>query len=414
MNKKLLDMLGNKGLGHQNKDRKEPTVNDPLIDEALDEQGAQESHPDISSGHNEEASQSADDEGDMAITTSVPPSDELADAGSYDEAPSTSADLDDDTDDFDVQVSPPSKYASHNPNAKKKKIIAFSVASAIILGIAAFGYEQMKNEHAAEAQINKVRAEQPHVLSGKITNQELPASKVASTNPATEAAASLSPQSVQQQMQPHAHTASTTVPIIHIPKQKTSHPVAQASETPPPSSPRGGESAYLRWADSQIHQGGAPKEPVIPSSALSDTPPSGPGLTGSASPYSAPNPGYSAPSAPYTPMPEYHRPAFGLAIPGTQQPQKTANIGEPALPTTQGIRATVTQKTPPPYEVIRTLKRGGESYAYVIKNGAISTGHWVSFGHRFASGWIVGKVSNTRHTVTFSAPQGYAVTVGAR
>ncbi|WP_081577093.1 hypothetical protein [Acidithiobacillus thiooxidans] len=400
MNQKLLDMLGKKGLGKSDTSRKEPIVSasDPLIDEALSDTPVNlptdHETPNNDDYKMEPEQQTANLE---QPSTPEPHIDDPLVEGNHG------------LDDADVEISAPESYSGHSSlMTKKKKIVIFSTAVGVLLAISVFGYEEMKTENIASAQLYKIRSEQPKTLSGELGSTQT-TKAVRSTNPAAAAAASLNPDIIQKQMK----TEKITTPIINTETDQTHSsvpPDSPSSPSAPASTPSGGESAYVRWADSQIHQGAAPKEPIIPSSALSDTPPSGPGLNTGYTPSTNAANNYTPPA--YSPQPEYHRPSFGLAIPGAQQGPSSKHILP--LRNSDRITASVTQKTPPPYEVLRTVDRSGEEYAYVVRNGDISTGKWVSYGHRFASGWILGKISVASHSVSFSAPQGYSVSVGVR
>ena len=300
----------------------------------------------------------------------------------------------------------------------KFNLVVFGGTALAFAGIAYLGYSQMEAQSQAQRQMASIKAKEPKIIHGKIP--EAPASTVVSTPAPTAApaAASLNPKSIQAEMS-GASTSESTPESLPTQNTVAINPLkpAAAQDNPPPTS---STSAYLRWADSQIHQTGGPREPTVPQSALSNTPPSGPGLSGHGYQGSTRSGSYVASTEPLEPR--YHRSAFGLKIPGaeaTQQKRPRADRGErpawaayqPNTPISQAA-ATVIGKAPPPYQVLRVAKHDGISFAYVVKNGDIGTGRWATFGHRFNSGWILGKIDSDKRETSFTAPQGYSVNVG--
>jgi hypothetical protein len=412
--KAIGELLSSRGLGKKTQDtREEPTLlatNDTLIEEALsgDMHDSSPTQPQLAK--------------EQPATKETIPASFASD--SHESRPEDPLQPDHrvetDDNDFRLLVEDDEAGKPRIKRSKKFNLVVFGGTAIVFAGIAYLGYSQMEAQSQAEQQMASIKAKEPKIIHGKV-----PASPVSTTvsSPmltAAPAAASLNPKSIQAEMSGTTSTGENTptpqsaqnIAAIYAPKR----PAARV--TPPPTS---STSAYLRWADSQIHQPGGPREPAVPESALSNIPPSGPGLSGQSYGGSASSSSYVQPAEPLEPR--YHRRAFGLEIPSAdaqQQNKPLADRGQrpawaayqPSTPIRQTAAATVTDKTPPPYQVLRVAKHDGVSFAYVVKSGNIGTGRWATYGHRFRSGWILGKIDGNKREAGFTAPQGYSVNVG--
>ena len=414
MKKSISELLSSKGLGKKTPNlREEPTLlptNDKLIEEALSGD-MHDSPPTQPNGGEQRApstetipGNSAPDRHESRPEDSLQPEHRVRTDGNN----------------FEPFIEDDDDERPSIKRSKKFNMVVFGGTAIVFAGIAYLGYSQMEAQSQAVQQMASLKAKEPKIINGIV-----PASPASTTVPspmptAAPAAASLNPKNIQAEMSGATSSGENTATpqsvqntaTINAPKRSAARDIPQ---------PTSSTSAYLRWADSQIHQTSGPREPTVPRSALSNTPPSGPGLSGQ-------NYGGSTSSDSYAPLaeqpePRYHRRSFGLEIPGAeakQQNEPREDHGErpawaeyqPSTPISQTAAATVTDKTPPPYQVLRVAKHGGVSFAYVVKNGNISTGRWATFGHRFDSGWILGKIDGNKREVSFTAPQGYSVNVG--
>jgi hypothetical protein len=411
----ISELLSSKGLGKKTQDlREEPTLlptNDTLIEEALsgDMKDSPPAQPQV--GEQQPAAK------ETILASFAPDRHE-----SRTEDPLQAGHrVKTDGDNFEPFIEDDDAEKPSIKRSKKFNLIVFGGTAIVFAGIAYLGYSQMEAQSQEEQQMASIKAKEPKIIHGKVALSPVSTTVSSPMLVATPAAASLNPKSIQAEMSGASSTDENTptpqsaqkTAVIETPKR----PAARA--TPPPTS---STSAYLRWADSQIHQPGGPREPAVPESALSNTPPSGPGLSGQS--YGGGSTSSSSYVPPAEPLePRYHRRAFGLEIPGAetqQQSKPRADRGErpawaayqPSTPIRPTAAATVTDKTPPPYQVLRVATHDGVSFAYVIKNGDIVTGRWATYGHRFSSGWILGKIDGNKREASFTAPQGYSVNVG--
>jgi len=311
------------------------------------------------------------------------------------------------------------KLAKANP--KNRKVVAsVVVASAIVIaGVGYFGYQQATLQSAIAhrpipplAPAAQNNADSSASIAAKVA-------QAAQTTQAAPAANTLNPSYIAKEMQEPAPNTATQTNNITKNHANSTTSSAQNSSTSLPTGIPSSEKAYIQWAENQVakHKSHG-DEPTIPSSALSDTPPSGPGLdTGSYNNGSHGGGSYSGVSfAP--PPPPYHRPPIPLQIsPGNGQTPTRPAWAYQGLPTASQeqialpkIRATVSiPHTPAPFRVLRITRKFGQEYAFVTP-GPIDDGRWVQFGHQFQNGWIVGKINASDDTVAFTAPQGYVVT----
>ena len=413
MKKSISELLSSKGLGKKTPNlREEPTLlptNDKLIEEALS--GDMHDSPPTQPNGGEQ----------RAPSTETIPGNSAADR--HESRPEDSLQPEHrvrtDGNNFEPFIEDDDDERPSIKRSKKFNMVVFGGTAIVFAGIAYLGYSQMEAQSQAVQQMASLKAKEPKIINGIV-----PASPASTTVPspmptAAPAAASLNPKNIQAEMSGATSSGENTATPQSVQNTATNAPKRSAARDI--SQPTSSTSAYLRWADSQIHQTSGPREPTVPRSALSNTPPSGPGLSGQ-------NYGGSTSSDSYAPLaeqpePRYHRRSFGLEIPGAeakQQNEPREDHGErpawaayqPSTPISQTAAATVTDKTPPPYQVLRVAKHGGVRFAYVVKNGNISTGRWATFGHRFDSGWILGKIDGNKREVSFTAPQGYSVNVG--
>lgn len=413
MKKAIGELLSSRGLGKKARDtRAEPTLlatNDTLIEEALsgDMHDSTPTQPQLAK------EQSAAKE--MIPASLVSDSHESRPEDPLQPNHRTEAD----GNKFEPFIEDGDAEKPRIKRSKKFNLVVFGGTVIVFAGIAYLGYSQMEAQSRAQQQMASIKAKEPKIIHGKIPESPVNTTVSMPAPTATPAAASLNPKSIQAEMSGAPTGGNTPVPqstqntaTINAPK------LPPTRGTPPPAS---STSAYLRWADSQIHQSGGPREPTVPQSALSNTPPSGPGLSGQSYGGSTSSGSYAPPAEPLEPR--YHRRAFGLKIPGAERQQQSeprAEHGErpawaayqPSTPISHAVIASVTDKTPPPYQVLRVAKHDGVSFAYVVKNGNIGTGRWATFGHRFSSGWILGKIDGDKREASFTAPQGYSVSVG--
>ena len=400
----LKGMPSRKGKAAQEK-KKEPHVNsDPLIDEALSGSEQQTAVEAAEDAHGRQEPMHSTPE-----TTTTESTQETASAAPQPVAPALPGGdgshwKGGEDDDFGLRVETPPRSVTH---PRKRQFIAGGAILAVMV-VAAVGYlgvDQERVQHLVQAREFTVPKQTNRQAHKSVPH---PARSAAVT--ATPAAQSLNPALIDKEMGSNSRPNTYTQP----PAARLPRASADAGQGKPPS-PGSGESAYLRWAEAQVNKANAAtREPTIPTSALSDQPPSGPGLGGSSNDSEPASGTYQGSQGLYTPAPRYHRPPIPLTISGSNRDTTSdrpawAHLPQPQSPATLAARAYVIHPAmQAPFRVLRITERGGVPYAFVTQ-GPVDTGKWVQFDHHYGNGWIVGKISARNERVQFTSPQGFVV-----
>lgn len=393
----------------QSAQKKEPVISsDPLIDEALAGESTQYTAPEPAAEAQPVSPAGDQSAGGMDASHAQATESQSPDPEATHLAGGGSAPWKEGGDDFGLQVEAPPAPKAH---PRKRQFIAGGAMLAVMV-IAAIGYMGINQAHIQnEMQSRKFVA--PTVAnSGQETHQTVKTTVVTHHQKAipTPAAASLNPSVISQEMGSGTTVSPAQAGASQYLPQKGAD---ENMGNPPPAS--SGEQAYLRWAESQVRGNHtATREPTIPTSALSDQPPSGPGLGGQN--YSAPAGGTNQGSfESYNLAPSYHRPAIPLTIEGQAKQEPASRPAWAHAPAEQNaatldVQAYVIHHTPrAPFRVLRITERGGVPYAFVT-DGPVDTGQWVQFDHHYGNGWIVGKINARNDDVQFTSPQGFVVT----